>query len=431
MQRTLIVDDEKIVRAEIRRLADWEKYGMEIVGEAENGRAALHFLQENPVDLMITDLSMPGLSGIDFLQTVREQFPELRIVVMTMHQNFDYIQQAMRLGVVDYITKTQIEKENFGAILEKILSRLSSQSGIRRFEQDRARFLCRTEVSGEQPERAQLLGDGIWMQSSNENSTVPEGLVQLEVSGLKGLCYTDAVAFLRDFLERDLFYSYHRGQQSYFCKYQTFEPNYEKRELLAAELQGTEWILDDDRYDKICRRIPELLFTRDELIVFLYQPFLKCASYQNLQIEEYFDQTGELHWWYQWRLWLDSLRQGTSVYLQPEDSASCILRRAIQYINAHYMQNLDLHTMLQMTAMSKSLFSAGFKEMTGKSFVSYLKYLRVEHAKKLLLETKYPIQDIALQIGYDDERYFRKIFIEITGISPAQFRKGKENIHTG
>ena len=44
---------------------------MEIVGEAENGRAALHFLQENPVDLMITDLSMPGLSGIDFLQTVR------------------------------------------------------------------------------------------------------------------------------------------------------------------------------------------------------------------------------------------------------------------------------------------------------------------------------------------------------------------------
>ncbi len=120
-----------------------------------------------------------------------------------------------------------------------------------------------------------------------------------------------------------------------------------------------------------------------------------------------------------------------AVYLQPEDSASCILRRAIQYINAHYMQNLDLHTMLQMTAMSKSLFSAGFKEMTGKSFVSYLKYLRVEHAKKLLLETKYPIQDIALQIGYDDERYFRKIFIEITGISPAQFRKGKENIHTG
>ncbi|MGI5857094.1 MAG: response regulator [Candidatus Merdivicinus sp.] len=62
----MIVDDEKIVRAEIRRLADWEKYGMEIVGEAENGRAALHFLQENPVDLMITDLSMPGLSGIDF-----------------------------------------------------------------------------------------------------------------------------------------------------------------------------------------------------------------------------------------------------------------------------------------------------------------------------------------------------------------------------
>lgn len=427
MQRTLIVDDEKIVRAEIRRLAEWEKYGMEIVGEAENGRAALRFLREHPVDLMITDLSMPGLSGIDFLQTVRNEFPELRIVVMTMHQNFEYIQQAMRLDVVDYITKTQIEKENFGTILEGILKRLSTQSGIRRFSKDKVYFFCRIEGTQEPSGECSLLDDGIWLQDSNDSLENPQGIVQIDVSGLQDRSYHDTTAFLHDYLEKELFYSYHQGQQRYFCRFHSMEPDYEKRDLLTAELQGTEWILDDDRYNRICSQIPSLLLSREELLVFLYQPFLKCASYQKLPVEEYFNETQKLRWWYQWKIWLDSLRKNTALFLQPENSVESILRRAVQYIDNHYTQNLDLASMLQMTAMSKSLFSAGFKEITGMSFVSYLRYLRIEHAKKLLKESRYSIQDIAIQIGYDDERYFRKIFVSITGISPAQFRKEAEN----
>ena len=420
MRKILIVDDEKIVRSEILRLADWEKYGMEVVGEAENGRAALEFLASHPVDVMITDLSMPGLSGMEFLQAVREKYPELRIIVMTMHQNFDYIQQAMRLGVVDYITKTRIEKENFGEILEGILKRLSAQSGVRQFQRDTVRFLCRAEGEGTPADADQALDDGVWLAEDGE---VPEGFLRIEVIGLQGVYYRDAVSFLRTFLDKVLFYTYHRGQQSYFCRYEPIEPAYDKRDLLAAELQGTEWILDDARYKDICRRIPALALSREELLVFFYQPFLKCASYRKLQVEEYFTQTAALRWWYQWQNWLSDLRQSTAVCLQPEDSTAGIFRRAIQYIDAHYMQNLDLPAMLQMTAMSKSFFSAGFKEITGKSFVSYLRALRVEHAKQLLTETQYSIQDVALQVGYDDERYFRKVFSEVVGVSPAQYRK--------
>lgn len=427
MQKTLIVDDEKIVRAEIRRLAEWEKYGMQIVGEAENGRAAIRFLREHAVDLMITDLSMPGLSGIEFLQAVRDEFPDLRIVVMTMHQNFEYIQQAMRIGVVDYITKTQIEKENFGIILAGILKRLSAPTGIRCFGKDKARFLCRIDGDLTPSASYLLLEEGIWLCETNDNAEISEGMVQIDLSGLNGCSYHDAVVFLRSYLEKELFYSYHRGQQCYFCRFGSIVPDYEKRELLAAELQGTEWILEDDRYTAICQRIPDLLLSREELLVFLYQPFLKCASYQQIQVEEYFTQTSNLKWWYQWQQWLDRLRKETAVYLQPDDSSVSILRRAIQFIDTHYMQNLDLSAMLQMTAMSKSLFSAEFKEMTGKSFVNYLRHLRIEHAKRLLEETRYSIQDIALKVGYDDERYFRKVFAEITGVSPAQFRKGLGN----
>lgn len=183
MRKILIVDDEKIVRSEILRLADWEKYGMEVVGEAENGRAALEFLDSHPVDVMITDLSMPGLSGMEFLQAVREKYPELRIIVMTMHQNFDYIQQAMRLGVVDYITKTRIEKENFGEILEGILKRLSAQSGVRQFQRDTVRFLCRAEGEGTPADAGQALDDGVWLAEDGE---VPEGSSASRSSASRG-----------------------------------------------------------------------------------------------------------------------------------------------------------------------------------------------------------------------------------------------------
>ena len=127
MLKTLIVDDEKLVRSELRRLIDWESYHIEIIGEAENGRAALHFLEEHPdTDLMFSDLTMPGISGIEFLERVRKDYPKVRIVVMTMHQDFDFVQQALRLGAVDYITKTQIERQNFGSILKNLLKRLAS-----------------------------------------------------------------------------------------------------------------------------------------------------------------------------------------------------------------------------------------------------------------------------------------------------------------
>ena len=114
------MDDEKLVRRGILGLIDWEKYGMEVVGDSGSGEETLEFLRKREVDLLFSDLEMPGLSGIPFLQEARLIRPEIQIVVLTMHQEFELIQQALRIGILDYITKAQIEEENIDALMDGI-----------------------------------------------------------------------------------------------------------------------------------------------------------------------------------------------------------------------------------------------------------------------------------------------------------------------
>ena len=110
MIRVYIVEDEKLVRRGIIGLIDWAKYGMEVVGDAGSGEEAIGFLRRESVDLLFSDMEMPGLSGIEFLKKAKETAPDIQIIVLTMHQEFELIQQALRVGVLDYITKAQIER---------------------------------------------------------------------------------------------------------------------------------------------------------------------------------------------------------------------------------------------------------------------------------------------------------------------------------
>ena len=123
MIRVFLVDDEKLVRRGIIGLIDWEKYGMEVVGDSGNSQETLEFLKREEVDLLFSDLEMPGLSGVPFLQEVKKVRPEIQIVVLTMHQEFELIQQSLRVGILDYITKAQIEGENVDAFMESIRER--------------------------------------------------------------------------------------------------------------------------------------------------------------------------------------------------------------------------------------------------------------------------------------------------------------------
>ena len=103
--KVLIVDDEKYVRSGIKNETDWGLIGCEVVGEAADGQAALELALELKPDLVISDMKMPVMDGIEFAGKLLEKQPATKIIFLTAFSDFEYARQAVRLGVSDYLLK--------------------------------------------------------------------------------------------------------------------------------------------------------------------------------------------------------------------------------------------------------------------------------------------------------------------------------------
>ena len=101
----LIVEDEYLVRQGLTKLVNVAAYDMEIIGQAENGRQAWELIQKQVPDIVLTDINMPQLNGIQLASLVRETYPQVHLVFLTGYDDFDYALSAVKLGVDDYLLK--------------------------------------------------------------------------------------------------------------------------------------------------------------------------------------------------------------------------------------------------------------------------------------------------------------------------------------
>lgn len=117
--KVLLVDDEKLERILIRKGFPWEENGFEIIGEAESGREALEFIRTRRPDLVLTDISMSNMDGLEFTEKLMEEFPGIHVIIITGYREFDYARKAIKLGVDDFLLKP-INVTEVGKVIEKI-----------------------------------------------------------------------------------------------------------------------------------------------------------------------------------------------------------------------------------------------------------------------------------------------------------------------
>lgn len=103
--KVLIVDDEKLERVLINKSVEWEKNGLEVIGEAANGEEALDFFDVNEPDLILTDINMPFMDGVTFAQHIRERSKTCHIIMLTGYREFEYARKAVALGVDEFLVK--------------------------------------------------------------------------------------------------------------------------------------------------------------------------------------------------------------------------------------------------------------------------------------------------------------------------------------
>lgn len=118
--RVLIVDDDKLIRDEIKSLIDWQKEGFQLVFEAANGKDALNWLASHQADIVITDIAMPVTDGIDLIRGLKAKGFRGQILVMSNYQEFDYVKDAMKLGAFDYCLKYKLDSASLLALLHAI-----------------------------------------------------------------------------------------------------------------------------------------------------------------------------------------------------------------------------------------------------------------------------------------------------------------------
>lgn len=134
MIKVFIVDDEESTRKLLRICINWEEIGCEIAGEAEGGLEALDYLEENKVDLVITDIKMPYISGLQLAERISREYSDIKVIVLTAYEDFDYAREGIRIGILDYIVKP-IHREELRNCVKKSCAKIREEAEKR--EKDR------------------------------------------------------------------------------------------------------------------------------------------------------------------------------------------------------------------------------------------------------------------------------------------------------
>ncbi|MEC0090637.1 response regulator transcription factor [Paenibacillus macquariensis] len=459
MIKVMIVDDDKLVRKGLISAMPWKDFDMEVVGEASNGQKALEFLESNAVDLLLTDLAMPVMSGLELIKRVRKEFTHIYIVVLTLHQDFEYIQEALRLGAIDYIAKVQLEKERFEEVLERIYNRIAQEQKrdpnpneifaidrgyalisinnavgdywVKEWSENADQSMIEVDINLwlwtqplEQPNE-------LWLERISQVISTKSGWALINLKGLYGRYHKDVHRRLREYREKDFFYDYDPHSSIGSILLQGWDDHKQVRSeesinLMKEQWSSHEWIYQDSLLNNHIHALKLMRLPQAKLLGLLYSLIDKWnllfypMSLVKIQLPDSFDS------WYQVDAWCKAtrnmIRNAIDKPTFSQEVMECIIKAA--YIAHEEMnQQITAANISKRVNMSRSYFSQCFKEIVGMSFSDYLRQVRIEKAKELLLYTNKTILWIAEHVGYMDEKYFSRTFREQTDMLPSKYRQ--------
>ena len=131
--RMLIIDDNKIIREHFQKMVDWGSKGFELVAVAGNGMAGWHEFQKHKPELVITDVKMPGMNGLELAKKIKEESPETMVVFISNYEDFNYLKSAISIGAYDYILKHETRGKIFDEKLEEIRKEITDENFKKRY----------------------------------------------------------------------------------------------------------------------------------------------------------------------------------------------------------------------------------------------------------------------------------------------------------
>lgn len=433
MLKLLIVDDEKAVRDRLSGI-DWSAYGIGEVDTAEHGLIGLKKVYAWKPDIVLSDIQMPVMNGIEMIRQIHEKFPWISVVVLTGYDNFEYIRECMRSAVVDYILKPISEKELDGAF-RRLIAVKENEDG-EKINYETLRFQKQEIIRGlrrrffrhyftERMTEDQIEESSAYAEINLEGDEFSVMVLRLDLDGRTAReVYGDdleLVVFSLDnvlggYMEKDDSATGRIEPESAECQLLiSGRPGREEAEALAESLK-------DEIYS-----IAELLGTT--VSAAMGRPTSKTSILSSLRsAEELLDRNREHD---AFLLASETEEEETVPETSveegpiPADDVSrmkLITRSAIDFIDKNYTRTITLDDVAEHVFLSPTYVSYLFRTQVKMNFINYLTSKRMEKAKELLKDPRLRIYEISTAVGYENSRYFSSIFKKYTGQTPVDYR---------
>lgn len=413
----VVADDEDELREAVCTMIPWQELGFRLVGSASNGLDALQMVEELQPDLLLTDIRMPFISGIELARQVREVRPATNIAFLSGYDDFEYAQQAIRYNIISYMLKPLTVKglgSELGVIRQKIDDRF-------------ALFRQVTPRSGEQGPQTALLMPLVLDAYSGLDGQAEARARQcgLLAEGSDRPCYVVMVsALLNGDSSIDTPASFAASVDRLSGKYLRGASFLASGKVVSVLLGGPS---DFEEYlyilaDEIPQMADRVLGRRCRIGVSRMAGTLSALHDAYREAMEALCQG-------------DKSQSGAQFVgdLEPAVKGGELLcKRALETLSQHYMDaGLSLVSLSGMLDVSPNHLSACIKKYAGETFINTLIRKRMEAARELLVNSNLKIRDIAERCGYTDQHYFSYCFKRFCGESPNSMRRRLDGERTG
>jgi len=386
MRKLLMVEDEAIVRLGLRHLVRWEEFGIRWEAEASNGREAIAILESGPIDVVVTDIRMPEMDGIELVKWIKERNLDVQIVVVSSYNDFAYVQEALRLGVADYLHKPTMTKEEIEAALRRIVARLDQAKRAAPLE----------DVSP--PESLQAL------LASLPEGGEPFGHRGSAAAALAAAPFQDGYRLVLLRLANE------QADEAIRSSIRSLLNGFALRlkgTVTASPANGTfAWLMPAGR-DGEDHELDRVLTEARRSIANLLQATLQYGA------SDVYRSAEEL---------LVAYEEAAARTAETAAGYHQSVRMAKEYVDRHFRSDLTLAECARHVHVSPGHLSRLFPKELGMSFSDYVTRKRLEHASVLLRSTNKKVHQISEEAGYQNPHYFSKQFKEAFGVTPREYR---------
>ncbi len=356
--KVVIIDDEKWTREVIKGIGNWEELELEVVGEASDGEFGFEIIKRTNPDIVITDVCMPRINGLQLIQTIKDNGFDCLLIMISGYNDFHYVQNALRLGVSDYILKP-VKPE----ILNKQL-----ETCVNKIKQKRKETKVGFDLNFVSMEYAKYIDYRLtWINNallSNSQEKLINEFNQLEKE--------IEVKFIQIQRQDFLIYFYYRllnNLQNYITSC-----GYQYKQIFSTKY--TSFVFGDDT--KFIR-----------MLTYLKELYIEA----NIKIIEYKNKRNKLD-----------------------------ISKVKEYILLNYLDEISLEKTADIFSISKEYLSKLFKDEYKISFSKFIIQLRMEKAMKLVLDLNIPLKDIPEASGFFDHAHFYKTFKKYYEKTPTDIR---------